>query len=322
MEVLLLEDLAPDARQWLAARHGVDYRPELLQDLSLLRRQLYKTEALVAPPGLMVNTALLDFAPRLMALGRLHDSSENIDYEACQRRQVRVIQVPEAMVRARAEFALLKLLELLRLPAQTPGQRLPGREINDRIVALLGMTPTAQALATMLLPLGVRVIGYDPAVHHSAELWERLGVQPAGLQEMLELADAVSVQMHYAQRYQGFLNERVLAACKPGQLWVCIARPQLFDLNGLANVLRNGRMGRCVLDADSAELLGAGSPLLGQPQLQITPRLAALTQEAHLRASWFLVDRIHETLCGDGPHSVPGVLAAMAPRLTPPLART
>jgi hypothetical protein len=30
--------------------------------------------------------------------------------------------------------------------------------------------------------------------------------------------------------------------------------------------------------------------------LQITPRLAPFTQESQVRGSWYLVDRIHETL--------------------------
>ena len=64
MEVLLLQDLAADARQWLAARHQVDYQPELMSDLALLRSRIYKTQALVVPPRLKVNSQLLDFADR------------------------------------------------------------------------------------------------------------------------------------------------------------------------------------------------------------------------------------------------------------------
>ena len=57
LDILLLEDLVPDARQWLEARHQVDYRPELLEDEALLRARLYKVDALklivtrIEPPG-------------------------------------------------------------------------------------------------------------------------------------------------------------------------------------------------------------------------------------------------------------------------------
>ena len=83
MDILLLEELVADARQWLEARHHVDYRPELLEDEALLRGRLYKVDALVVPPRLKINAQLLDYAPRLAAVGRIHDGTENLDFEAC-----------------------------------------------------------------------------------------------------------------------------------------------------------------------------------------------------------------------------------------------
>lgn len=62
----------------------------------------------------------------------------------------------------------------------------------------------------MLTGLGVRLIGYDPAVHHTAPIWERLRIQPV--------------------------------ACKHGQLWVGISRSALFDENALAAALCDGRI--------------------------------------------------------------------------------
>ena len=302
MDILLLEDLAPDARQWLAARHQVDYRPELMDDAALLRERLQRAHALVAPPRLKVNSAFLDAAPQLAALGRIHDGTENIDFEACRKRGVRVIQASTATVRASAEYLLASLLALFRQGVKVRGdgdarsRREPGREINDSVVALLGLAPPAHLLATMLVPLGARVIGYDPAVHRSAELWRRLGVQPMALTDMLAAADAVSVQTIYASRYRGLVGERVLEACKPGQVWTSISRPSLFDLPALAETLRAGRISAFLMDSDDERLTAADSPLRGVPNLRITPRLAPFTHESQLRGSWYLADRLHETL--------------------------
>jgi len=301
LEVVLLEDLAADARHWLASRHEVHYEPQLADDTAMLRGRLYKTAALVVPPRLKVTSHLLDFAPRLAVVARIHDGTENIDYEACKRQHVRVVQASSATVRASAEYLLSSLLALFRHGGCPPALAVSagftlGREINDSVIALFGMSPPAQMLAPMLMALGARVIGYDPAVHRSAELWQRLGVQPMGLSEMLEAADAVSVQLAYATRYRGLLGERVLQACKPGQLWTNISRPALFDLEALAGCLRSGRIAACMMDSDDPHLSEADSPLRGLLNLNITPHLAPRTQESWLRGSWYLVDRIHETL--------------------------
>ncbi len=303
MEIVLLEDLAADALQWLGARHEVDYVPELADDLPMLRRRLYKTSALVVPPRLMVNSQLLDFAPKMRVVGRVHASTDNIDFEACQRRGVRVVQASSATVRASAEYLLSTLLQIYRQGVRTrrsagspPEVRVPGREINDSVVGLLGMSPPAHMLATMLVALGARVVGYDPAVHRSADLWRRLGVQPLGLNELLNISDAVSVQMIYASRYSGLINDRVLVHCKQGQVWTSISRPALFDLHALADTLRSGRIRGLMMDSEDEVLHAPDSPLHGVGNLRITPRLAPLTEESRLRASWYLADRMHETL--------------------------
>ncbi|HMN22770.1 MAG TPA: NAD(P)-dependent oxidoreductase [Ottowia sp.] len=318
MEILLLEDLAADAREWLAARYRVDYRPELLRDLPALQRELHRADALVAPVRLRVNSQLLDHAPRLVVLGRLHEGGENIDFESCQRRGVRVVQATSAATRATAEFLLMALLNLFRLGGQlrasyvgaTP--RAHGREINDSVVGLFGMSPVAQLLAPMLVALGARVVGYDPAVHRSAELWERLGVQPLTLAELLETSDAVSMQTVYASRYRGLVNDRVLASCRHRQLWACVSRASLFDPAALARCLRSGRIEAFWMDSDDAVLDEANSPLRGLPNLRITSGWAARTGEAQLRGSWYLADRMHQALAMSaarggamGPDSVP-----------------
>lgn len=318
MEILLLEDLAADARAWLAARHQVDYRPELLQDRSMLLNELYNVDALVAPVRLRVNSELLDYAPQLVVLGRLHDGEVNIDFESCQRRGVRIVQASSAATRATAEFLLMALLNLFRLGGRlrsshrggAPHAR--GREVSDSVVGLLGMSPVAQLLAPMLLAVGARVVGYDPAVHRSAELWERLGVQPLTLAELLEAADAVSMQMTYASRHHGMINDRVLASCRPGQLWACTSQASLFDLAALARCLQSGRIAGFWLDSDDPVLEQVDSPLRGLSNLRITPAWAAATHEAQLRGSWYLADRLHQALNAStqgggftGPDSVP-----------------
>lgn len=302
MEIVLLEDLAVDARQWLAARHQVDFRPELQHDPLALRRRLYKTEALVVPPSLRITSELLDFAPKLVVIGRIYEGADNIDFEACQRRRVRVVQASTATARATAEFMLGSLLSLFRPRAyasangaSVPPMR-PGREINDSVIGLFGLSPPAQMLAPMLLAMGARVVGYEPALHRSSELWSRLGVQPLAINDMLQTADAVAMQIVYVSRYHGLVGERLLSACKPGQLWACASRASIFDLQALAQTLRSGRIAALNLDSDDPVLANPENPLQGLPNLQITARVAPRTQESWLRGSWFLADRLHETL--------------------------
>ena len=164
------------------------------------------------------------------------------------------------------------------------------------MVGILGLAPTAHTLALMLHALGAKLVGYDPAVHHTAPIWSRLNIQPVGLPELMSQADAVSVQVIYASRYQNFVNDKLLTHCKPGQVWVGISRSQLFDTHAFARALGDGRIEAALLDGADAVFASRGSPLHECQNLFLTPRLGAQTREAQLRASWYVAHRIHETL--------------------------
>lgn len=302
MDILLIERLVPEALSWLQARHSVECRPELAADPSALRKAIYKTQAVLLPRKVAVTQEFLDFAPLLKAVARMHTGTDNTDLEACRERNVRLIQANTANVRSNAEYLLASLLLLYRrgLGSALIGERHAeirlGRELNGSVVGILGLAPTAHTLALMLNSLGAKLIGYDPAVHHTAPIWSRLHIQPVGLQELMAHADAISVQVMYASRYQGFVNDKMLAHCKPGQIWAGISRSQLFDGAALARALTDGRIEACLLDGAESGFAARGTPLHECKNLHLTPRLGSHTREARLRSSWYVAHRMHETL--------------------------
>jgi D-3-phosphoglycerate dehydrogenase len=215
---------------------------------------------------------------------------------------VRVIQAGTATVRSNAEYQLACLMSLYRrgIGDALAGQRHApvrlGRELHGSTVGLFGLAPSGQALALMLSSLGVKLIGYDPAVHQSAAVWERLKVRPVSLPELLAQADAVTVQVLYAPRYRCFVNDRVLQHCRPGQLWVSTTRSDFFDPQALASALMDGRIETALIDSAEAGFASRGTPLHDLSNLVITPRLGSHTREARIRASWYVVHRLHEAL--------------------------
>lgn len=302
MEVLLVDPLVPEALAWLQERHDVSFRPELADDPIELRKHTYKTRAIVLPPHVVVSQEFLNFSPKLQVVARMQVSADNTDLEACARRQVRVVQARSATVRSNAEYILYGLLMLYRrgMVSALLGRKLSqirmGRELSGSTVGLLGLAPVAHTLAPMLRSLGVRLVGYDPAVHHAAPLWDKLGVEPVTVNELLGRSDAVSLQVVYASRFRGWINERMLSHCKPGQLWVGVSRSSLFEPEALALALSDGRIDACLLDGASPQFAAEGTPLHGAANLHLTPRLGSHTREAKLRASWYVAHRIHETL--------------------------
>ena len=148
MDILLLDALVPEALTWLETRYSVEYRPELADDLSLLRKVAYKTRGIVFPRQTVVTRDFLDFLPKLRAVGRLHVGTDNTDLEACKERGIKVIHASSANVRSNAEYLLSSLLLLYRrgVVSALMGRRHPagqmGRELHGSTIGILGLAPT------------------------------------------------------------------------------------------------------------------------------------------------------------------------------------
>jgi phosphoglycerate dehydrogenase-like enzyme len=320
VDILLLESLIPEAMAWLEARHSIAYRPALAGDERGLRHSTDHVRAVVVPNHVLINQDFLDFAPKLEVVARMQIGTDNIDLESCSDRGIKVLQARSANVRANAEFILGALLLLYRqgimgavtaklqvvqstapdTTAAAPKRAIPimpmGREINGSTVGLLGIGPAANALAGLLTGMGARLIGYDPALHHSSPIWQQMRVQPVALLDLMSTADAVSVQMLYASRYKGFINERILAACKPHQVWVSIARSTLFDTTAMAAALQDGRISAWLTDSADDNEATAYALLRTLPNFYATQRIGSLTRESHQRASWYMAHRLHDLL--------------------------
>jgi phosphoglycerate dehydrogenase-like enzyme len=301
MDLLIVETLEDDVVQWLASRHGVRYAPELSQDTRGFRQALYNVRAIIVPPNVSLDAQALHYAPVLRAVGRVSAGAENIDLEACARAGVEVVRSLTATAQAEAEFMVGALLSMLRrVPVVGADGMLVGRELGGATVGLIGMAPAARTMVQLLSGFGSKVVGYDPALHSSDSLWDRWGVKPLGLRELLEQSDAVCVQLNYFSRYHGLLGERFLPFCKPSQVLVCIAHSGLFDEAALADAIGSGRIAAAWFDSLEPGALDEGRPLAGIDNLQITPRVASTTRESRQRSAWAVVKRIDELLGAAG----------------------
>jgi D-3-phosphoglycerate dehydrogenase / 2-oxoglutarate reductase len=297
MDLLIIEPLEAEVVEWLEARYAVRYAPELASDPRAFRQALYNVRSMIVPPSVTIDAQALHYAPVLRAVGRVSAGAENIDLDACARAKVEVVRGLTATAQAEAEFMIGALLSLLRrVPVVGSDGMLVGRELGAATVGLIGMAPAARSMAQMLAGFGSKMVGYDPALHSSDNVFERWRVKPLGLRELLEQSDAVCVQLSYFSRYHGLLGERFLPFCKPNQVIVSIGHSALFDEQALALALTSGNVAAAWLDSLEPGSLDEGRPLFGIENLQITPRVASTTRESRLRSAWAVVKRIDELL--------------------------
>ncbi len=140
----------------------------------------------------------------------------------------------------------------------------------------------------------MRVVAYDPLV--SAERFREGGVESDTLEGVLGRSDFVTLHLPLTDETRGVIDARALASMKDGARLVNAARGELVDEQALIDALVSGRLAGAALDVYVREPYDG--PLLGAPNIVLTPHLAASTDEAQDRAGVIVAEQVVAALEG------------------------
>jgi (S)-sulfolactate dehydrogenase len=301
--IVISENMDAPAVALLARDFEVDYRPGLVDDPAALARALAGAQAWIVRNRTQVRGEALAAADRLRVVGRLGVGLDNIDLEACAARGIEVIPATGANAESVAEYVLAMAMILLRGAAylstsavaagRWPRQMLSqGREISGKTLGLVGFGGIGRVTARKAAALGMRVVGFDPAVAAGSPLWAQFGVEAVALDELLARSDVVSLHVPLAESTRRMIGEERLALMKPGAVLVNSARGGIVDEAALARALRAGRIAGAALDVFEDEPLAAGSVMAEAPNLILTPHIAGVTAESNERVSGLIAERV------------------------------
>ena len=235
-----------------------------------------------------IDADVLARAPRLALVahtaGTVKGEGLAIMTRAVLERGVRVTTCAAANAVPVAEYALAAILwankDVFARAAVQQGQVLPeGRPDRSwrvgnwgRRIGVVGASLVGRALIDLLAPFELEVAVYDPFL--SAADAEALGVTRVDdLVELARTSDVLSLHAPLVPATVGMISAEVLAAMPDGATFVNTARAPLVDQGALVAEVTTGRLD-AVLDVTDPEPLPAGHPLLGLPNVVVTPHVA------------------------------------------------
>ncbi len=307
-EIVVSEFIAPEALALLEARHSVLYDPKLWERPSDLVAALANARAIIVRNKTQVGGVVIRAAPRLGAVGRLGVGLDNIDLAACAARGIKVLPARGANASAVAEYVIGAALTLLRstfgatpdlLAGDWPRERLIGRQIEGKVLGLLGFGSIGQVTADKARSLGMQIAAHDPAIPHDAPCWQT-GARRMSFEELLGSCDVLSLHLPLTDETQGLLGGDALARMKPGAILINTARGGIIDEAALAAALRDGRLAGAALDVFGAEPITPATAELyaGLDNLILTPHIAGVTEESNARVSEVTARNVLEALAG------------------------
>ena len=158
-----------------------------------------------------------------------------------------------------------------------------------RRVGLVGASLVGRHVIELLRPYDLDVAVYDPYL--TAEEALQLGVEKVeDLDDLCAWADVLSLHAPDVDATRGMIGAAQLAALRDGATFINTARPALVDSAALEAELTSGRIA-AILDVADPDPLPAGHPLLGLPNVFVTPHVAgAMGNELHRLAELAVVE--------------------------------
>ncbi len=304
MKVLLLENIHADAAvAFTAAGLEVERVPH-----SLTRKALAPGLPGVSVLGIRSKTRiaaeLLDRSPELQAVGAFCIGTDQIDIKACSRRGVAVFNAPYSNTRSVVELALAEMILLLRgvfdrsvdLHRGVWGKSSEGfHEIRGKKLGIVGYGNIGSQLSVLAEAMGMEV--------HYNDLDEKLtlgNARKCTLDELLRVADIVTVHVDGRESNRGLFGEREFASMKEGAVFLNLSRGFVADVDALARTLRSGKLRGAAVDVFPEEPRGNKEPfsssLQGIPNVILTPHIGGSTEEAQQGIGGFVAGRILEYL--------------------------
>ncbi len=211
--------------------------------------------AIVVHPAIAVGGTLLDRAgDSLQVVSTFGVGYDHIDLEAARARGVRVTNTPGVLTDATAELAVALMLAAARRVAEGDGMvrrgewrggdpdAFLGRSLVGATVGLIGFGRIGQRVAQLLSGFDTRVLFFDSAVPPA------YGAQPCSLDDLLALADVVSLHVALTPETTHLIDAGALAKMKPDAIVVNASRGDVVDTAALIDALRSGRIAAAGLD--------------------------------------------------------------------------
>jgi glyoxylate reductase len=289
---------APRAR--LAEHFDVEYwsdsdRPQRAEVL----RRVADREGLICLLTEKIDDELLAAAPRLRSVANVAVGFDNIDVEACTRRNVAVSNTPGVLDETTADFAWTLLMAIARRLIEGDAlarsgewkgwnlDQLCGADVWGKTLGILGFGRIGRAIARRASGFGMRVI-YSDAARAPSEVESELRAEYMERDAVLRQADFVSLHVPLLPDTRGLIGPRELALMKPTAFLINTSRGPVVQEAALITALEQRQIAGAALDVYEREpQIGHG---LLRPNVVLAPHLASGSLETRTRMAMMAVE--------------------------------
>jgi phosphoglycerate dehydrogenase-like enzyme len=156
------------------------------------------------------------------------------------------------------------------------------RTLEGATFGQVGMGEIGRELALRAAAFGMRVLYTQRTRLPPGEEFPARAIYVT-LPDLLAQADYVSLNLPTNASTRGIIDAEAFRQLKPGAMLINVSRAQLIDRTALLEALRGGRLVALGADVWYEEPVKADDPILGFPNVLLTPHTAVAGREYALR---------------------------------------
>lgn len=246
------------------------------------------------------------------AIARCGSGTNNIPVPDMTKRGVVVFNTPGSNANAVKELVLCSLLlssrniiggvdhvkqlfideednAVIKKRVESEKKHFAGNELQGKTLGVIGLGHIGALVAEAAMNLGMKVVGYDPALSVDAA-WKLPSEvrRSSSVQQLMAVSDYVTLHVPYMEATHGILSKEMLACMKPHTNILNFARQELVDSEAMKEMYDNGTYhGNYVADF-------ADEVLTGNPNVILMPHLGASTSEAEINSATMAANQVKD----------------------------
>lgn len=168
--------------------------------------------------------------------------------------------------------------------------RFAGGELKGKTLGIVGLGAIGSMVADMALAMGMKVVGFDPALSIDAA-WRLSNAvtRMENLQALLARSDYISLHVPAMEATRHMIGEDALASVKKGAVLLNFARESIVDSHAVLRSLDQGKLSRYVCDFPEPAMLG-------RQDVIAMPHIGASTEESEENCAVMAANQIMDYL--------------------------
>lgn len=309
--ILSLTTMHPQGMDLL--RENSDLRMASSLEPEVLHKEIADADGLVIRTAGVIDAALMDHAPKLRVIGRHGVGYDQVDIPAATARGIQVVYTPGANSQAVCEHAIAMMIgvskhftrmhEAVREFRHDDRTKFAGRELFGRTLGIIGFGRIGRLVAAAASRAFAMKVLYSDIVAAPPEVEADCGARRVHLDELLAASEYVTLHVPLDATTRKLINPGTLAKMRPDAILLNTCRGPVVDEKAVAEALDAKRLWGYAADVYEVEPPPRDHPLIGRPDVMLTPHSAAQTEESLVKMARWVAEDVLGVLAGEAPRN-------------------